>query len=63
MDPGHAIFRRQDKGFRQIVAGDDLAVFFRPVQKFLCPFGGGGVVHVENTDDGLVPHGHVVSDG
>ena len=63
MHPGKAVFRRQDEGLGQIVAGDDLTLPLRPVQKLPGALGGGGVVQIKNADDAPVPDSHVVADG
>ena len=63
MNPGEAVFRGKDKALGQIVAGDYLALLLRPVQKFPGPFGGGGIVQVEDADHRPVPHRHIISDG
>ena len=60
--PGHAVFRREDKGLGQIVTGDDHALLLRPAEEFLGPLGGGGVVHVEYSYNGPVSYRHIVSD-
>ena len=58
-----AVFRCEDKGLWQIVAGDDLTFLFRPVQKFPGTLGSGGVVQVKNSDNGPIPHRHIIADG
>ena len=58
-----AIFHSQHIGFGQIVTGDNIAILFRPFQKFPGALGGGGVVHIKNADDGAVPHRHIITDG
>lgn len=63
VDTGKAVFTGQDEGFGQLVAGDHLAFPLRPVQKFPGPAGGGGVVQVEDADDGAIPDSHVIADG
>ena len=63
MHPGKAVFRRQDEGLGQIIAGDDLTLPLRPVQKLPGALGGGGVVKIKNADDAPVPDGHVIADG
>ena len=63
VDALHAVLRRQDEGFGQVIAGHHGALLLRPVKKCHGPLGGGGVVHVENADDGPVPHRHVIADG
>ena len=62
MYPLEAVFCRQHKGFWQIVTGNDLTFLLRPIQKFPGALGGGGIVHIKNTDDGRVPHRHIVAD-
>ena len=59
----HAVFRREDEGFGQVITGHNGALLLRPVEKCHSPLGGGGVVHIKNADDGLVPHRHIMSDG
>ena len=58
-----AVFGCQNKAFGQVIAGDDLSLFFRLAEKLPGALGGGGVVHVENADDGGVPHRHVAAYG
>ena len=63
MYPGKTVFRRQHKGFGQIVAGDHQTLFFRMVQKFHRLFGVGGVVQIKNTNDGGISYRHIITDG
>ena len=63
MHPGKAVFRRQDEGLGQIVAGDDLALPLRPAEELPGALGGGSVVQIKNADDAPVPDGKVVADG
>ena len=63
MDPVEAVFRSQDKGLGQIIAGHHFALLLRRIQKFPGPFGGGGVVQVEDANDGSVPDCHIIADG
>ena len=59
----HAVLGCEDEGFGQVITGHHGALLLGPVEKCHGPLGGGGVVHVENADDGLVPHRHIMSDG
>jgi len=59
--PAEAVFRGQHEGLGQIVAGHNLALLLRRFQKLPGPPGGGGVVQIENADDGFIPDGHIVA--
>ena len=61
MDFGQAVFRRQHKGLRQIIAGNDHALFFRLVQKCHRLFGIGGVVQIKNADNGRISNRHIIA--
>ena len=63
MHPVEAVFRCQYKGLGQIVTGHHFAFFFRGIQKFPGSFGGGCIVQVKNSNDGLVPDRHIIADG
>lgn len=63
MHLAQAVFGGEDEAFGQVVTGDDLAVLFCFFQKSLGALGIGGVVQVENADDGLVPDSKVVAYG
>ena len=63
MHLAQAVFGGEDEAFGQVVTGDDLAVLFCFLQKSLGALGIGGVVQVENADDGLVPDSKVVANG
>ena len=64
VDPVHAVFAGQEEGLGQVLGhGDDLAVLLRLGEKLSGVFGIGGIIQIENTDDGTVPNGHVRTDG
>ena len=58
-----AVFRRQHKGFGQIITGDHSAFFFRVIQKFHSFFGIGCVVQIKDSDDGCISDRHIIADG
>ena len=62
-DTAEAVFAGEDEGFGQIVAGDNLTLLFRPLQKFPGPLGGGGIVQIENANNGPIPDRHIIADG
>ena len=57
-----AILVGQYKGLGQSIAGGNLSLRFRIVQKFLGSAGNGGVIQVEDADDAPVPDGEVLAD-
>ena len=59
---GKAVFRRQHKGFGQVITGNDHTFLFRVIEKFHSLFGIGGVVQIENTDDGRISDRHIFAD-
>ena len=61
MDFPEAVFRCDDEGLGQVIAGHNTAVFLCPGQKFPCALGGGCVVHMENAHNRVRPHGHIVA--
>ena len=63
MHLGHAILRREHKGFGQIVTGHHLAQGLGVVQKIPGAPGGGGIVQVKNAHNAAVPDRHIVADG
>ena len=57
-----AVFAGEDEGLGQLVAGIHLALLLCGVEKFSGPQGCGGVVHVEDADDALIPDRHILAD-
>ena len=62
VSPVKTVLRCQYKGLGKIVTGDYLAVLLGLLQKVPGPFGGRGIVHIKDPDDGTFPHGHIVTD-
>ena len=62
MHLAEAVFRCDDEGLGQVIAGHNTAVFLCPGQKFPCALGGGCVVHMKNAHNRVRPHGHIVAD-
>ena len=60
----HAVLAGQEEGLGDIIGNrDDLAVLFRLREEISCVFGPGGIVQVKDPDDGLVPDGHIRTNG